>query len=57
MLIRHPNKIKSQTVIDEPVMSMDFLPTFINLADAKKTRDFKFDGIYIMAQISEGEFI
>ena len=43
-IISWPGRIKSPTVSDEPVWSLDFLPTFCQLAGVKLPEGVKLDG-------------
>lgn len=47
-----PGKIKPGTVIDEPVISLDFFPTIIGLAGGKVESDWKLDGVDLMPRLS-----
>lgn len=44
MAMSWPGKIKSGRVIDDPVISLDFLPTFVSLAGGEFHSDWKLDG-------------
>lgn len=54
MAMRWTNTIKSGSVINEPVISLDFLPTFISLAEGTVNPDWKLDGIDLLP-ILKGE--
>jgi len=57
LLIRYPKKIKGATVCDVPVTNMDFFPTFINFANAKKQENELLDGENLMPLLlNEGRF-
>ncbi|MHC4636503.1 MAG: sulfatase-like hydrolase/transferase [Planctomycetota bacterium] len=47
MAIRWPGKIKAGSVCDEPVMAVDFYPTFLELAGAPKPKQI-LDGMSIV---------
>ena len=55
-IIRYPNKIKAGSVSDAPVMSMDFLPTFIDFANGKLTEK-NIDGISIKNHLLKSELL
>lgn len=44
MAMRLPGRIKPGTVIDTPVITLDWLPTFMELAGGKVDADWKLDG-------------
>ncbi|WP_435893237.1 sulfatase [Oceaniferula spumae] len=46
--MRWPAKIKPGSVIDEPVISMDILPTVVEMSGAKVQDDWKLDGHSIL---------
>ncbi|QDS99641.1 sulfatase family protein [Adhaeretor mobilis] len=43
-IMRWPERIKADQVVDHPVSSLDFLPTFCELAGVKPPADLKLDG-------------
>jgi arylsulfatase A len=43
-IISWPARIQSPRVLDEPISSLDFLPTFCHLATTKPPADLKLDG-------------
>ena len=45
MAMRWPGKIKKGSVIDSPVISLDFAPTIINAGGGKVQPDWKLDGV------------
>ena len=44
MCMQWPAKIAKGSVIDDPVISLDFLPTFVEMSGAKVDGDWKLDG-------------
>jgi len=44
LIMRWPKKIKSGQVEDTPISSIDFYPTFLNMAGGKKEKDYILDG-------------
>lgn len=44
MIVRWPGQVSAGTVSHEPVVSMDFYPTFLELAGLKKSGDKRLDG-------------
>ena len=53
MMVRYPKIIKSNTVVDEPVHVIDFLPTYLDLAGVKYTdKQHILDGTSIMPLLS-----
>ena len=53
-IISYPKKIKGGWISNEAVMTMDFLPTFIDLANGKPSRT-KIDGISIKNHLFKNE--
>jgi arylsulfatase A-like enzyme len=49
MFVYWPAKVKAGTSSDTPVMSTDFYPTFLEVADAKAPKDYTLDGLSIMS--------
>ncbi len=45
MAMRWPGKIKTGSVINSPVISLDFVPTLIKAAGGKISKDWKLDGV------------
>ncbi len=52
LIIRWPGKIKSGTVSNEPVITMDFVPTFLDAAK-HKYEDDEFDGESLLPLLTE----
>jgi arylsulfatase A-like enzyme len=50
--LRWPGKIKAGSVIDDPIISLDLLPTFIELAGAKVDPAWKLDGISLLPRLT-----
>jgi len=44
MFVRWPGKVEAGTTCDQPVISTDFYPTFVELAGAKPPVDYPLDG-------------
>jgi len=44
MFVRWPGKVETGTTCDQPVISTDFYPTFVELAGAKPPEDYPLDG-------------
>ncbi len=49
-----PKTIEPATTTAEPVLSMDFFPTFVNLSKSKEKHDNQFDGTDITRLLIEG---
>ncbi|GAA4800695.1 sulfatase [Olivibacter ginsenosidimutans] len=45
LIVKWPNKIKAGSASDEPVMSIDFFPTFLKLTNAKVPETKALDGV------------
>jgi arylsulfatase A-like enzyme len=52
--IRWPGKIKPGSVIEEPIISLDLLPTFVELAGAKVEESWKLDGVSLAKRLQGG---
>lgn len=52
MAMRLPGKIKPGSIIDTPVITLDWLPTFIELASGKVDADAKLDGHSLLPLLS-----
>ena len=52
LLIRYPRLIKAGGVTDTPIMTQDFYPTLIELANAEFDRSQKLDGISFVSLLS-----
>lgn len=50
-IMKWPNRIKAGQVSDEPVSSLDFLPTFCRLAGTEPPKDLKLDGTDFLAAL------
>ncbi|NQY08788.1 MAG: sulfatase [Flavobacteriales bacterium] len=54
LIIRWPNKIESGTVSNEPVITMDFVPTFLDAAD-HKYEAVELDGESLLPLLTENK--
>ncbi|WP_332914150.1 sulfatase/phosphatase domain-containing protein [Algoriphagus boritolerans] len=52
-----PGKIRSGTTCEEPVISTDFYPTFLQLAGAKHPENYKLDGTSLVPLLNGEESI
>jgi arylsulfatase A-like enzyme len=52
LLARWPGRIKPGSVSDQVAISMDWMPTFIEVGDAPKTFDAPTDGMSILPQLT-----
>jgi len=52
LIIRWPGKIKPATISDEPVITMDFVPTFLQAAE-KEYEEGEFDGESLLPLLTE----
>ena len=52
MAIRWPEKIKSGLVVDEPVISLDFLPTFLAAAGSEVKDEWNLDGVNLIPRLT-----
>lgn len=50
--MRWPGKIKSGLVIADPIISLDIIPTMLEMAGAKVKNEWKLDGISILKRIT-----
>lgn len=50
--LRWPGKIKAGSVIDEPIISLDLFPTFIEVAGEKVDPAWNLDGISLLPRLS-----
>ncbi|MCA9079541.1 MAG: sulfatase-like hydrolase/transferase [Planctomycetaceae bacterium] len=48
LVMRWPGVIQAEQVCDEPVISLDFLPTFLAAADAMPLADVSLDGVNLL---------
>ncbi len=53
LVMRWPGKIKPGTTCDVPVCTMDFYPTFLEVADIKKSSKSKLDGVSLMPLMTQ----
>ncbi|MGH8701397.1 MAG: sulfatase/phosphatase domain-containing protein, partial [Burkholderiales bacterium] len=54
LICRWPGVIKPGAVCDEPVMSVDFYPTFLELAGAKLDPQYLLDGVSFVPLLKSG---
>ena len=54
MIMRWPKGITSQRVCDELVQNIDLVPTFFELAEAKKPADYRIDGQSLTPLFQDG---
>ncbi len=52
MAFRWPGKIKAGTVIDDPIISLDFLPTFVALGGGDVDPAWKLDGVNLLPRLT-----
>lgn len=52
--IRWPGKVKPGTVIDDPVISLDLVPTFVELAGGEVDASWKLDGVSLVERLQGG---
>ncbi|RLA40736.1 MAG: sulfatase [Gammaproteobacteria bacterium] len=52
-VMRWPGKINSRSVIDDPVIALDLLPTFINAAGGTIDPDWQLDGVSLLSRITK----
>jgi arylsulfatase A-like enzyme len=50
--MRWPGRIRAGSVIDDPVSSLDFLPTFLALAGTRPKPEWKLDGINLIPRLA-----
>ena len=50
--MRWPGRIRAGSVIDDPVSSLDFLPTFLAVAGARPKPEWKLDGINLIPRLA-----
>ncbi|AKQ47670.1 N-acetylgalactosamine-6-sulfatase [Rufibacter radiotolerans] len=55
LIMRLPSQIKAGTKTDLPVTTMDFYPTFLELAKGKPAAGYKLDGISLAPFLTKGE--
>ncbi len=53
--LRWPDRIKPGTVIDDPVISLDLVPTFVELAGGEVDDGWKLDGVSLRDRLQGGE--
>lgn len=51
MCMRWPGKIQPGTSIHEPVISLDFLPTFVEMAGGEVDKAWNLDGVSLLSRI------
>ncbi|MGK0188104.1 MAG: arylsulfatase A-like enzyme [Verrucomicrobiales bacterium] len=52
MAMRWPGKISAESIIEDPVITLDFLPTFLAAAGGKVDPSWKLDGINLLPRIT-----
>jgi arylsulfatase A-like enzyme len=52
MCMRWPGKIEAGSVIDDPVISLDFLPTFVAMGGGKVAAEWNLDGLNLLPRLS-----
>jgi arylsulfatase A len=55
LIMRWPGKIKPAAVSNEPVTSLDFYPTFLEAANAKKAPGYLLDGKSILSLLTQNK--
>lgn len=55
LIMRWPGKIEQNSIMDYPVSSVDFYPTFLEVADTEKPQDYKLDGVSLYSLITKNE--
>ncbi len=50
--MRWPGRIEAGSVIDDPVSSLDFLPTFLAIAGVTPKSDWKLDGVNLLPRLT-----
>ncbi|MFP6766566.1 MAG: sulfatase/phosphatase domain-containing protein, partial [Planctomycetaceae bacterium] len=50
--MRWPGRIPAATVLDDPVISLDFLPTFLAVAGANLEPGWKLDGVNLLSRLT-----
>ncbi|MGC6457567.1 MAG: sulfatase-like hydrolase/transferase [Akkermansiaceae bacterium] len=53
--IRWPGKIKPGTVLDDPVIALDLMPTFVEMAGGKVEKSWKLDGVSLLDSWQKGK--
>lgn len=53
LVMRWPGRISPQSVIDDPVISLDLLPTFIEAAGGTINTDWQLDGVSLFRRITK----
>ena len=56
LIVRWPGKIKSSSTTDALMSSVDFYPTFLELADAKKPKDQVLDGHSLLSVFTKNQY-
>ena len=55
MFVHWPGKVEAGTICDEPVISTDFYPTFVELAGTKPPGNYPLDGRSLVSLMEGGE--
>ena len=53
LIVRWPAKVKAGAKCDVPVIGVDFYPTFLDMADARKPKGKILDGVSLMALLTQ----
>ncbi|MCA9232989.1 MAG: sulfatase [Planctomycetales bacterium] len=48
LIVRWPTQIEAGATCDEPVVHVDFYPTFLDIAESKTATDFPLDGVSML---------
>ena len=52
MCMRWPGKIQAGSVIDDPVISLDFLPTFVAMGGGRPSESWNLDGVNLLPRLT-----
>ena len=52
MCMRWPGKIAPGSVIDDPVISLDYLPTFVAMAGGQVSKEWRLDGLNLLPRLT-----
>ncbi len=55
LIMRWPGKIAQNSTMDYPVSSVDFYPTFLEIAHAENPEDYKLDGVSLYSLITKNK--
>jgi arylsulfatase A-like enzyme len=55
LIMRWPGKIAENSIIDYPISSVDFYPTFLEIANTEKPEDYKLDGVSLYSLITKNK--